>query len=428
MAGIAPVWAFPFIGGCVSKPPLPAAVASFNSPYNFRGIQNGPKYVRKYDPLTEPPPPLHPRWYCCWIEASTHALLIDPYLRWFLEDYNLRFQMSGTKWIRQNEFDKIQDALLHRRYKNGVQSMSYLAARLRNDLPVSVFASDQQQKEAQDLFSKSMDPFLVEFRKHFHDSENDKTNEGEISNLLVSMLPGMRLFIACNWSGNEFQRQLIGYGCKPLTVGVERCAGAVKGKCPFFGKDIEYFNDRGRLLVAPDDSVMPAGFTLLDMTDENARRDIYLHPGKYRLTDVLSDLPEWNGRWSVASAMPCEGCKTEMRIVQQKLVTLPFMLCIHTPRGNQADFQHNGGSSNKPYELLYNPEKLVVGPTRDSHYAIYKLVCRLEYEAHHFVADVRVQDGSFTRYSFDVQRPNQSIPENDTKCQYLVWRRVDSTR
>ncbi len=122
-----PPWAFPFKGGCVSKPPLPY-VSTLDDSYEFRGTSAAEKitYVDKEGETVVIRPA---RYYCCWIEAATHALFSDPYLHWFMQDYNIRWKLSGTRWICANPFPVANP--LHKRYKDGVEAMAYFAARLR---------------------------------------------------------------------------------------------------------------------------------------------------------------------------------------------------------------------------------------------------------------------------------------------------------
>ncbi len=394
-----PLWAFPFKGGCVSKPPLPY-VSTTEDDYEFRGASLGKKV-----------PVMQARYYCCWIEGATHALLGDPYLRWFVEDYNVRKALSKTAWICENPFGDDQKELADR-YTDGVAAMAYLAARLRLYRPVEWFAS---LEEGQADFDDSVEPLLAAFRLEFRDNDAAAAdNMGDPAMLLLRLLPALRLFVAYNWSGNEFQRQFLGYGCSAVSSSVQKCAG-VDGLCPFFGKDIEYFNngEDAAVLVTSDPS---AGTALLDMTDAGgAKQELFLYEGdKMVLAEELSAMPYWNGRWSLMSGQACTGCD-QLRIVQKKLVTLPFVLYINIART----------PTTNPAQLRYDPNELIIGPTRDNHYAIYQLVCRLEKIGAHYVADIRKRDGTFTRYDFSKQTSNQRIPEVDTGCTYLVWRRVD---
>ncbi len=437
-APLPPLWAFPLEGGCVSKPPLPT-VHTVDAPYELRGISTGASVAEA-------------RFFCCWIEASTHALLVDPYLRWFLEDYNNRFELSGTKWICANPFAAAADPL-HLRYEDGVQVMAYFAARLRHDVALEWTwnATMDDEKKAQKDFDDAMEPLLQTFRAYFSPPGSALdlgNNMGDVGSALTRLLPGVRLFVAYNWSGNEFQRQFVAYGCKPISACVRRCAGTDKDKCSFYGIESEYFDDdsvkKPAFLSAPQ-SIPHEGYSLLDMTDLSATQYVRLVTGTHRLEDVLKDIESWTGCWAVANGKECRayngnrGCD-QLHIVQKKLVTLPFMLHFLTYRANQSNLMSAEQlrrmtpeqrarllrNVQPPYELLYDPEKLVVGPTRDNHYATYQLACRVEYRGAHFVADVRMADGTFTQYNFHHQTRNQRIPQKDTSCAYLVWRRVDN--
>ncbi len=264
-----------------------------------------------------------------------------------------------------------------------------------------------------------MAPLLASFRTHFRDDDSmARDNMGDPAALLPRLIPALRLFVAYNWSGNEFQRQLIGYGCNVVSATVERCTGTNR-VCPYFGKEIKYFNHGSNkaVLVLAAGSVLPVGSTLLDMTDEGAsKQQLNMYEGdRMVLADELANMHIWSGRWHLMSGQKCTGCD-ELRIVQQHLVTLPFMLYINTFRSP---------ALSKPAQLRYDPNELVIGPTQDGHYATYRLVCRLEKVGAHYVADVRMLDGTFTQYDFNMRISNRKIPAVDTGCAYLVWQRVD---
>jgi hypothetical protein len=406
-----PVWAFPFAGGCVSKPPLPF-VSTADDEYNLRGISNGGDEWGQ--PFMDEEGELNARWFCCWIEAAMHALLVNPYLRWFVQDYKERWVLtegrSETEWIVKNPFDASKQKDLHERYTHGVAAMAYLSARLRLDVPLDWTATNAEIKQSQVDFDNAILPMLKQFRAAFKDNDRyEKDNRGDPAKLLQMVMPGLWLFIACNWSGNEFQRQFMAYGCNALKVCVQRCAGA-SGRCFWFGKDVEFFDGAkaDTVLVGPASSAH-----LLDMTDirglllhiwlENARIEL-------ELADELTS--QWSGLWQLPNNTECEGCD-QIRMQLVKLVTLPFMLYIAVSRAEGA-------------RLRYDPNELTIGPTRDNHYATYKLVCRVEYQpSQHYVADVRMSDRSFTRYNFHSLYERQKIPAVDSSCTLLVWQRED---
>ncbi len=202
--------------------------------------------------------------------------------------------------------------------------------------------------------------------------------------------------------------------------------------------DLFYEDLRARYLKLNTTDIPP-------MTDLSATQYVRLVTGTHHLEDVLKDIESWTGCWAVANGKECRayngnrGCD-QLHIVQKKLVTLPIMLHFLTYRASQSNLMSAEQlrrmtpeqrarllrNVQPPYELLYDPEKLVVGPTRDNHYATYQLACRVEYRGAHFVADVRMADGTFTQYNFHHQTRNQRIPQKDTSCAYLVWRRVDA--
>lgn len=329
---------------------------------------------------------------CCWIEASMHLLMRDPYISYFVLDYT-----------RRRETNQIAEktALPSREYTGGAILMRVLWMRYKmRDAPALTY-------------DNVIEPYYYELRNHF-DSPNWKQGDGmgELDQFLTfQALPSLRTFIAFYWSGSVFQQHYLAYGCGPLVKWTESCGGKT-GLCPLKNSDCIMYNSEGCALK--DD---PANnLVALNLTSYSAVIMMNSSKRTYQLSDLLGAL-DFPGKWEPKHGGQCS-CG-ERRLVKKELVTLPWMLYINTSRPRES---HNDSV------LLYDPDALTVGPTVDGQYATYRLVARAWYRPMHYEAMVRRGQGQAWKKFSQLQQPTEERYEGeqrDTSSTMLVWERKE---
>lgn len=380
----------------VSKDRIPWPSTAHES-YPTRGCENDTIFLE---------PPLKPsaRKNCCWIEVALHALLSDPFLRYFVIDYGAKVNLAGSfesafpSPLLSAAFSDVDYTcgalymrILHARYSLadtlGQESFNYQFETLYADLRKSVRVS---RPSAQGLPPPK---------------ENDDMM-GIAADLLKIMLPRVRLFIALHWSGSAFQRQFLAYGSVPLVTTTLACPGTA-ATCALRGRETVGYGDYQTQLYDVDMIASP-----VVMSTEPKAGVLALEDLLHRMTD-LSEI-RFGGRWELWRLM-CGGSCTGRRIVKRTLTTLPWMLYIEIGR-------HALGQ----LALQYNPDILTLGPTADGQYATYKLVCRVSFAYAHYKADVRDPvDGTFTNWNFASATPSRIPFDGDTTCAVLVWQRME---
>ena len=294
--------------------------------------------------------------------------------------------------MRHNPFTSMQKEQ-YDRYIDGKTAMMYLAARLRHDAP----ERDQQ------AFNAVMAEETALWRRRFT-SQGMPNNMGLLQ--VQRLLAGIRTFVALNWSGNGFQRLYLNYGCKCLFAAVSTCTAVSAAECVGFGQLREYFVDADREVALKQNDLkevidMASGYSIVYQFSLLAHRA------------QLSAKELQKQSWTVSTN--CKTCTVRPELLRCQAVTLPWMLYIEITR-----------PPNLNMALAYNSDNLLMGPTRDGQYAAYRLVCRVERKREHFVSDIRMADGTFTRYDFDRTSKAVRIPQDaDTGCAFLCWQRVD---
>ena len=342
---------------------------------------------------------------CCWIEGATHALLSDPFIRYFVIDYGAKVQLAGPRaFTRPSSLPADREE----HYDAGALFMRVLSARylLAGKLGQAAF-DVQVERIYRDIRARFGEPGI---------------SMGDPGFLLATAMTGLRLFIALHWSGSSFQKQYLAYGCVPLVAVTHSCAGSAAGGCRLLGRDsISYLADE-----------LDAPLRDIDMTQAPWMITVTRSGGLHSLADLLNRLTDaslvrFGDQWQLSDITVCgyavesdELCAFH-RIFKKTLTTLPWMLYVTTQR---ADVSFGGGAG---YTLQYNPDSLTVGPTADGQFATYKLVCRVWFAHSHYKADVRdPRDGTFTEWNFETPSPtDMSTMRNDTKSRLLIWQRVE---
>jgi len=342
---------------------------------------------------------------CCWIEGATHALLSDPFIRYFVIDYGAKVQLAGPRaFTRPSSLPADREE----HYDAGALFMRVLSARY-------LLAG----KLGQAAFDVQVERIYRDIRIRFGVA-GDTMSDPEV--LLGDALPGLRLFIALHWSGSSFQKQYLAYGCVPLVAVTHSCAGSAASGCRLLGRDsISYLSE-----------TLDTPLRDIDMTQAPWMIRVVRNGGLHSLADLLSrptddSLVRFSNQWRLSDITPVCGYSAVSkkfcpfhRILKETLATLPWMLYVTTRR-----LDAEAGAAG--YTLQYNPDSLTVGPTADGQFATYKLVCRVWFAHSHYKADVRdPRDGTFTEWNFETPSPtDMSTMRNDTKSRLLIWQRVE---
>ena len=381
----------------VSKDRIPWPSTAHES-YPMRGCENDTIFL-------EPPFQPSARKNCCWIEVTLHALLSDPFLRYFVIDYGAKVNLAGSF---ESAFPSppLSAALSAEDYTRGALYMRILHARysLADTL-------------GQESFNYQFDTLYADLRKSVDVSrpsaaglpapkENDDMM-GVTAELLTVMLPCVRLFIALHWSGSAFQRQFLAYGCVPLATTTLSCTGKA-ASCVLRGRERVGYDEWQTQLDEVDMIASPVIITTEPRVGVQSLQTLLT-----QLSDA--SLVRFGGRWELWSIRICGPSCHGRRIVKRTLTTLPWMLYIETARSQIGQMT-----------LQYNPDSLTLGPTADGQYATYKLVCRVSFAYAHYKADVRDPvDGTFTNWNFASATPSRIPFDGDTTCAVLVWQRME---
>ena len=357
-------------------------------------------YVIRGSSNDVPDPPLVPgaRSNCCWIEAAQHALLSDPFLRYFIVDYGHKVSLAGGSDAAFPS-PPISDAYKLQEYTRGALYMAILYSRY-----------SLASRLDQDAFDRQFDTLHAQLRQSARVVRPPPGRDGAVNmmgdavELVRVMLPCLRFFIAVHWSGSAFQRQYLAYGCVPLVATTFSCRGNT-ATCSLEGMEPVYYGEFGTQLHE------------IDMVTSPCILIVKAEGGVRLLDDLLKEMDEkspirFGSRWELSAMKVCGGLCKERQIMRATLTTLPWVLYIETDRPTS-------------YTLQYNPDSLTVGPTSDGQYATYKLICRVSFMSMHYKADVRDPvHGTFTNWNFADGTPTQ-IPFRDTTSALLVWQRTE---
>jgi hypothetical protein len=318
-----------------------------------------------------------------------HFLLADPYIRYFAADW-------AVKGMLKHDLRRlVPTSLLKKRYTIGCLVMDILARRYR-----------KRNDSDQSIFDDHMKLYFAELREKVHieyDGYGFRRGMGDISTLMNAVLPALRFFIALQWSGHPVQRHYLANGLNPLFAFQQRCPSHT-ALCPLAQKEHIGFDVDGRMLQ------------LKDMTDTDVitikeeREDIRsIHLEQWCTENLVKS------KWKLAEHPSCKaGVCNSRRLEKRSLATLPWMLYI-----NKAVPGH--------IPIIYDPEKLVFGPTVDNKYAVYKLIARDIFAYAHFSADIRIKGRLFANWSFE-HKKDFIIPEGlqvDRNCSFMIWQRVE---
>lgn len=164
--------------------------------YPMRGCTND---------IVVPEPPRIPgaRNNCCWLEASLHALLSDPFVRYFVIDYGNKVNLAGSS---DGAFPPppLSGAFSLEEYSRGALYMRILYARYSLSSSLGQAAFDYQ-----------FDTLHAELRQSIRVVRLVRPGAaplppqpidmmGDTAELVKVMLPCVRLFIALHWSGSAF--------------------------------------------------------------------------------------------------------------------------------------------------------------------------------------------------------------------------------
>lgn len=321
---------------------------------------------------------------CCWIEATLHFLLADPFIRYFAANWKTKRELKDDGRFR------VRDNFASVRYKQGYLMMDILALRYK-----------YRDGIMQDAFDDMMTAMFAELREMFpNGAREDGMND--ITTLITVALPALRFVLALHSSGNAVQRHFLANGTNPLFHFHQRCPNT-SAVCPLRRQEQIGYNIAG-----------------VELEDKNMALETDVIIIKIEQPVESINLQEWLGeyvtpKWHMAEATSCMAGVCESRRLEKRvLATLPWMLYI-----------------NKAVEgripIIYDSEKLVVGPTADNKFAVYRLIARDRFGSAHFSADIRIKGRLFTNWSFQSKR-EFTIPEGshpDKLCSFMVWQRVE---
>lgn len=331
--------------------------------------------------------------HCCWIEGVMHALLCNVFLRFFVIDFGLR---NADRWPDADSMG-LSDADDKRLYTFGAVTMRVLSVRWANRNLVRGW-------------NDVMRPLFLEFRKamaiYYHKPVAYGTRWQDSLEVIFDALHGVRIFIRHNWSGSLFQHQFYAYGIVPVMRYIDVCVNPV---CLSYHKDL----------------ITPYSFQFGDMRTGFSAMRVSVDFSGARLEQLVnSNVDE---KWKLDDGKRpyrCSDCHEPEMIHSQRLVSLPWMLYIDVVRSS---VQRDGELRLQEFELLYNPERMLIGPTADGQSAVYRLVARVRYhQPGHYVTDVRVRGGGeFRNWDFDRKKNLSSADlEKDTNARVHIWQRV----
>lgn len=352
----------------ISKPRIPS-LAILDEPYASMG-------ARMSDSGS--------RYNCCWIEATLHFLLADPFIRYFAANWKTKRELKDAGRFKvRGDFDNL-------RYRQGYLVMDILALRYKH-----------KEGIMQSAFDDIMTVMYSELRDLFPLGKRDD-GMNDISTLIVVALPALRFVLALHSSGHAVQRHFLANGTNPLFHYQQRCPSA-SPLCPLRQEEKTGFNVNG---------------------DPLARKNMALETDviviKFEQPVESINLQEWLGqfvmsKWHIAEVPSCMvGVCESRRLEKRVLATLPWMLYINKAAEGRIP-------------IIYDAEKLVVGPTADGKFAVYKLIARDRFGSAHFSADIRIKGRLFTNWSFQSKR-EFTIPDGshaDKLCSFMVWQRVE---
>lgn len=380
----------------LSKPSIPV-FDMLKQPYKSQGANNDSSG--------------HARHNCCWIETSFHILLADPYIRYFAADQGAK--SSIAHYVRRSV-----PATIQKKYDQGCLVMDILALRYGH-----------RSGKDQTIFDDLMTVLFRDLRAMFP-SEQVANGMGEVGALVSLLLPAVRCFIALHWSGHPLQRQFLANGSNPVIKHLQSCPNR-SAVCPLAQKEHIGYNVDGHPLSRKD-MTLDTDVVVIKLDGETASID---------LQDSIMKI--LNTKWKLADAAVCKnGVCSYRRLEQRSMANLPWMMYVNTARTSAAagearrlqlarelgNFDMVPASSTVTV-VRYNPEKMMLGPTADGQYAIYKLVARDSFVAAHFNADVRlsINDPSFCNWNFS--RQTRFVVKDadvaDLRCSFLVWQRVE---
>lgn len=355
----------------ISKPRIPP-LAICDEPYSSMGASNDTTGSRLN---------------CCWIESTLHFLLADPYMRYFAADWSLKSTLEHTT-RRPVPASQLE------RYNQGYLLMDILALRyLKRD--------DVDQSRFDDI----MKIYLSELREYVpveYHGQGSRKGMGDIATLMAVALPALRFFIAMHWSGHPVQRHYLANGLNPLIHFYQRCPNQL-AQCPLHQQELIGYDIAGSALEKKEMALNTDAIVI------NFERDV-----------EAIDLREWcaehfTTKWQLAETTMCkDGVCRSRRLEKRSLATLPWMLYINKAVDGKIP-------------VLYDPEKLIVGPTADDKYAAYKLIARDIFAYSHFSADIRIKGRLFANFSFE-QKKEFIIPDGmyaDRFCSFMVWQRIE---
>jgi hypothetical protein len=325
------------------------------------------------------------------------VLLIDPYLRFFVDDFG---QKDQSVWVKIRDVPQDRQPI----YACGWLCMQAL-----------------WNKRSSHAIDK--DSFIQRMREIYRQMRQDswlgrEDDMADVQEKLPKALAALRCFVAYNWQGQPFQAHWLAYGTIPILRHTSRC---VREDCPSGGRKRYRFHD------GEGTSLMLSTLNLLTQTEQFMWRIDLIHglKGGNDLQQLVRQnfmvegetSQEW-GQWFPLKTNQrwCPQCYSGQLIHKDVLNSLPWMLYLRVPR----DPKH-------PSLLRYDPELLEVGPAFGRQFARYRLMARARFRGRHYVMDIRPQQSQahFTRYDFDkVTQLEGELPE-DKEYTVQVWQRME---
>lgn len=355
------------------------------------------------------------RWNCCWLEVSIHTLLSDPYIRYFVNDYWRRNPDAPKHFKALVSSTQLVDPNLQKEYIRGKTLMEVLVSRLYQQIDLKFISklSAQQQvtfdNEITNDLTKLRDQDIGFGELDKGSDDRNEPNMGDPGDFMLLALPALSLFIQYNWSGNLLQQHYRLYGAVHRDLLQRECS---EPSCTY-----------------KQNVVLEQPFMRIRLR-EGVRN--VLEP---LLNAALATAD--TAKWILPEANPycSNGHKA---IAKRQLLTLPWILRFQIDRQQHVAVRDEDSSevraavTNTDAPLLFNPEEMLVGPTKDGQHAVYKLLSYVRYYGHHYKICVRLPDNSFQEWNFNAKSsfqmeadPNSPGLKMDRLCVFMTWIRTE---